>query len=43
MVRDYYPFRLIKRGFSPPNRAVFYTTHTVGNSGVLYLQNKIAI
>ena len=43
MVGDYYPLRLIKRGLSPPNLAVLYTTHTFGNSGVLYLQDKIAI
>ena len=42
MVGDYYPLRLIKRGFSPTNLAMFYTTDTVSNSGVLYLQDKVA-
>ena len=43
MVGDYYPLRLIKRGLSPTKFAMLYTTHTVGNSGVLYLQDKVAI
>ena len=43
MVRDYYPLRLIKRGFSPTNFSMFYTAGTVSNSGVLYLQDKVAI
>jgi hypothetical protein len=42
MVGDYYPFRLIKCGLSPTNFAMFYTTDTVSNSRVLYLQDKVA-
>ena len=42
MVRDYYPFRLIKRGLSPTKLAMFYTTNTVSNSRVLYLKDKVA-
>ncbi len=43
MVGDYYPLSLIKRSFSPTKLAMFYTTNAVSNSGVLYLQDKVAI
>ena len=42
MVRNYHPLRLIKRGFSPTKLAMFYTTDTVSNSRVLYLQDVVA-
>ena len=42
MVSDYYPLRLIKCSFSPPNFAMFYTAGTVSDSRVLYLQDKVA-
>ena len=42
MVRNYYPLRLIKGGFSPTNFAMFYTTDAVSDTGVLYLQDKVS-